>query len=230
MFKKLSLLSTAAVLATATTDAIAESKSANMGISIGADSTLVEDLPTKGSATVSGIVQKINNDNKLTIADSNGSTIDVNTKEKIDVQEGDIITASGTLDSEFIGMGKEINNATISRAGLDLDSTRGHDISLSVGVDDEPAPDSYQPKEVSSIKELPDEGMVKITGTVYSIDNKDSFTLKDGSGETVNIHGEENLSLKKGDKVTITGEVKGELAGIGEKIQAKEIMKLSYNY
>ncbi len=127
MLKKLMVLGTTAVLATGSA-AYAQS------IKVNADAKQVDALPKAGKVTISGVVEDIVNDNKLILKDSAGKTIDVNTEAAIKAEEGQTVTVTGEMSSEVAGMGKEINKAVVSTAGISLDGKRGHDLSITGGT------------------------------------------------------------------------------------------------
>lgn len=66
----------------------------------------------------------------------------------------------------------------------------------------------------TTIKTLPDEGQVSISGTVASVDNEREFTLRDETGTIgVDITSNQSVVLKKGDKVTVSGVIDSGITG-----------------
>ncbi len=66
----------------------------------------------------------------------------------------------------------------------------------------------------TTIKTLPEEGQVSISGTVASVDNEREFTLRDETGTIgVDITSNQSVVLKKGDKVTVSGVVDSGITG-----------------
>lgn len=124
MFKKLAIITTTALISLTSSQVFAA------GIAVNADATLIDNLPKSGKVTIAGVVDKVNSNHKFMLKDSNGKTIDVNTNNEISVNEGDKVTVTGDLSSEMLGMGKQIENAGVSTAGLDVDTSAGHDISI----------------------------------------------------------------------------------------------------
>lgn len=211
--KKLSILATVAIISFSA-ESFAESK--GLSLSLNADSTLITNLPKSGQVTISGVVTQLNGNRKFTLADSAGKTIDVNTADIIDIKKGDTVSVNGTLDSEFAGFGKEINNATIGH-GINLDSTRGDDLSFI-------APASK--KSNSAIENLPDRGMVEVSGIVSDVDGDKKFILTDSTGKTIDVHTKNDLKIKEGDSVKVIGEIESEALGVGEEIKASKVIKL----
>lgn len=68
-----------------------------------------------------------------------------------------------------------------------------------------------------NIEQLPDSGIVELSGTVSEIEGTKEFTLTDSKGETIDIKSANDLSLKIGDKVDVNGVVKESLLGLGKK-------------
>lgn len=75
----------------------------------------------------------------------------------------------------------------------------------------------------ASIEALPKSGAVSLTGTVDRVVDADTFILRDASGETIDVHTKGELSLNKGDMVSISGNKKAELAGIGKEIEGATV-------
>lgn len=66
----------------------------------------------------------------------------------------------------------------------------------------------------TTIKNLPDEGQVSISGTVASVENAREFTLRDETGTIgVDITSNQSVVLKKGDKVTVNGVIDSGITG-----------------
>ncbi len=228
--KKLAILTTAAIISFSA-ESFAESKNLGLGLSLNADSTLISNLPKKGEVTISGVVRKLEGSKKFILEDSAGSTIDVNTNDVADVKTGQTVTINGTLDSEFAGIGKQVINANISHAGLDLDSTRGHDLSFNASSDNsDKANDSEYSDRSGLIENLPEKGNVEISGIVSDVDGDNRFILKDSSGETIDVHTKNDLKIKEGDSVKVIGVIQSEALGAGEEIKASKIIKLSANF
>lgn len=71
----------------------------------------------------------------------------------------------------------------------------------------------------SAIDALPQEGNVSISGIVSSVEREDrSFTLRDNSGQTIDVHTRDRIRVAKGDSVRVRGVMKDEALGMGEQI------------
>lgn len=75
-----------------------------------------------------------------------------------------------------------------------------------------------------TVDALPSTGHVIIDGVVAKIDDPDSFTLKDSAGEMIDVDTSSEMSLSVGDKVSVTGEVKEKMMGMGHKIADASVM------
>lgn len=80
--------------------------------------------------------------------------------------------------------------------------------------------------EGDSIDNLPKQGRITLTGTVDDIDGSNKFTLRDANGETIDVNTATNLTVAKGDRVKVMGQVKSEFAGLGREIQATDVMSV----
>jgi uncharacterized protein YdeI (BOF family) len=232
MLKKLTVLSTTAMLAVST-QSIADSNDLSVSINTNSDSVIIENLPDQGDITISGTVERVIDQNKMIISDRTGDTIDVNTNQPIDIKMGETVTVKGNLDSEIAGIGKQIVDATITEIGLDLDSTAGSDVSLSADMGsygDESKDSPIETMEISKIQNMPEQGMVEISGTVASVQGDGSFILKDNVGQKVEVDLVRNEDLSKGDKVAVTGQVMSNSLNGKAEIRAKDVSKLSYYY
>ena len=79
------------------------------------------------------------------------------------------------------------------------------------------------------IESLPQTGTVSLSGTVASVGDEDTFTLKDKSGETIDIHTTETISFVEGARVKVQGQITDEAMGLGEEIKASSVNVLSAN-
>ena len=78
--------------------------------------------------------------------------------------------------------------------------------------------------EYGSIDKLPDSGNVAISGEVTSVSSDSKrFVIKDETDETIDIHTTQPLNIREGDKVKVKGEMRDEIAGIGQEILAFDV-------
>lgn len=73
------------------------------------------------------------------------------------------------------------------------------------------------------IKNLPDEGNVKVTGEVVAIEDSNEFTISDSTG-TVEVESETDLNLAEGDNVIVNGEMDSGL--FDSEIEADTVQKM----
>ena len=78
-------------------------------------------------------------------------------------------------------------------------------------------------KVLSKIAQLPEKGNVMITATVDDVDSNTEFTIRDDSGETIDVESVTQLTIREGDLVKIVGVMDDELAGIGREIDATSV-------
>lgn len=75
----------------------------------------VQSLPKDGPVSIIGTVESnADNTQKFTLVDDQGKTIDVNTNANISFEKGERVKVDGMAESEFLGMGHEINQANAS--------------------------------------------------------------------------------------------------------------------
>lgn len=79
-----------------------------------ANSENFQELPKKGMVNLTGIVASVSDSDEFILRDVNGKTIDVVLSTAQKVRVGDKVRVVGELDSEFLGVGREINHATVT--------------------------------------------------------------------------------------------------------------------
>ncbi len=78
--------------------------------------------------------------------------------------------------------------------------------------------------EYGSIDKLPEKGQVMIEAKVASVsDDMKRFVIEDETGETIDVHSSVAVNLREGDTVKVKGEMRDEIAGMGEEITAYEV-------
>jgi ribosome-associated protein YbcJ (S4-like RNA binding protein) len=75
----------------------------------------------------------------------------------------------------------------------------------------------------TSIKQLPKEGQVTISGTVDNMENNREFTLRDLNGDTVEIEAKTDLNIKEGDRVEVSGVIDSSFMGMDKEIDATTV-------
>jgi uncharacterized protein YdeI (BOF family) len=74
----------------------------------------------------------------------------------------------------------------------------------------------------SNIQNLPEDGKVRVMGTVQRVKSEDEFTLMDGTG-SVDIRSDGQTRVMEGEKVTIIGQVEGGM--MGKTIDAERVTR-----
>lgn len=70
-------------------------------------------LPKEGSVSLTGTVDRVSNDNKFILRDSEGKTIDIHTASNVNVEPGDKVSVNGNVKSELLGFGRQIESAQV---------------------------------------------------------------------------------------------------------------------
>jgi uncharacterized protein YdeI (BOF family) len=78
-----------------------------------------------------------------------------------------------------------------------------------------------------SIENLPKEGAVELNGVVAEVDSDQEFTLRDATGRTIDIHTASNVEVQPGDTVSVNGNVKSKLLGLGREIESAKVLVVS---
>jgi uncharacterized protein YdeI (BOF family) len=177
----------------------------------------IKTLPDEGQVTLKGTVDKVNSEREFTLRDSSGTiNVDIESSQSVVLKEGDEVTVSGKVDKDITGKDINASNVQVNKGlaqGL-KDTVKGIP-----GV-------STTAASAFNIKNLPDNGMVKITGTVTDVSGEKEFTLKDDTGSIdVDVESSQNAALAEGARVTVIGNVdKGML---GKNINATEVIVIA---
>jgi len=180
----------------------------------------ISNLPDKGMVTVSGTVEKVENERAFRLRDNTGAIeVKVTSGESVVLKQGDSVTVSGQIENLLWGlMGKDIN-ATGVEVHKDLPTALSDAVTKTTGI-------TMDKAENVRIGKLPAQGMVQITGIVDKVSDQKNFTLKDTTGAVdVSIQSDENVVLAKGAEVTVTGYVNNGI--LGKKIRATHVILLS---
>lgn len=323
--------------ATALTAALLVSTAAYAGdMKVTSDAT-IKALPEKGAISLSGTVDRVVDGDTFILRDSAGDTIDVHTAANVNVQKGDAVSVKGDKTAELAGIGKEINNATLTvtdkiqglvsadgesttvvgntasldtntkarvamknnentespakasdnteskkTAAYDLDvdadvdvdnqkvadakasgkmnktadnsdtkKTAAYDLDADVDVDAnvEKVADAGEmtAKEATAtatgmtssvmanadaqandiIDNLPKTGSVELSGVVTEVEGDNSFTLRDADGKTIDVKTASNVEVQKGDSVSVNGNMKSKLLGLGREIESAKVLVVS---
>jgi uncharacterized protein YdeI (BOF family) len=185
-FRKVFITSTAIMLGGATLAIAAE--------------TTIRTLPNQGNVTVSGTVEKVKNPREFTLRDPSGKiNVEVASPESAVLKPGDNVIVTGKIEKKFFGLaGKEIDATNVS---VNQRTALSETLPQNSGI-------SMDQAQNISINQLPNDGMVKLSGTVDDVKNEKNFTMKDNTGTVdVKIQSEENVILTPGAQVTVLGYV-----------------------
>ncbi|MGE0754039.1 MAG: NirD/YgiW/YdeI family stress tolerance protein [Alphaproteobacteria bacterium] len=179
-----------------------------------ANNEYVKELPDKSILTVTGTVDSVDNEREFTLRDSTGTIgVDIESNQSVVLKKGDTVTISGSVDKDITGT--DIN-------ATDVYVHKGFTQSVSDTLKSIPGVSTTN-ASAYYIKDLPKEGVVKLTGMVADVDNEKEFTLRDDTGEiNVDVESAANAALAKGAKVTVIGTVDSDLAG--KDINAVEVI------
>ena len=179
-----------------------------------ASTATVKNMPDKGHVTLEGTVSSVENAREFTLRDAAGTIdVDIDSNQSVVIKNGDKVTVDGVVDKGITGTGINARSVTVQKNMAEAagDAIEGNtDISLEGAT-------------VYNIENLPDKGLVKISGTVTHVDNEKKFTLKDSTGSiNVDIESSETAALTEGAEVTVIGYVdKGML---GKDINANKVL------
>lgn len=73
------------------------------------------------------------------------------------------------------------------------------------------------------VKNLPERGIVMLSGTVAEVKDQNHFTLKDKEGATIAVESKSAIAIAKGENVTVEGEVQKDALGTEKKIMASTV-------
>lgn len=203
----------------------------------------MNELPDNASVTINGTVSAQQDSDTYVIQDQAGQNITVNVPEGTDVTitKGDGITVTGVVDkssettiinatsvSAAATAGEAVTNtagkaaAAVSNAAEKATDSVGDMADSIVSSFNDSVKENMEDTEgteeaqATDIKNLPDEGLVQLTGTVKKVDGKTDFTLADATGEIeIDIAKETFVeAITEGARVSVIGYVdKGLLFG-----------------
>jgi uncharacterized protein YdeI (BOF family) len=177
----------------------------------------VKTLPDEGQVTINGVVDSVHNEREFTLRDNSGKiNVDIESSQSVVLKEGDEVTVTGKIDKDITG--KDINASKV-------DVRKGIVQGVSDAVKGIPGV-STTSASAFNINSLPDNGMVKVTGTVTDVSGEKAFTLKDDTGTIdVDVESRQNAALTEGAKVTVIGNIDKGL--LGKDIKATEVIVIA---
>ena len=180
--------------------------------------TSIKDLPSSGAVTLSGSVNKVKNEREFSLRDASG-TVDVNLKsnQSVVLKEGQKVTVNGMVDKGILG--KSID-ATSVQTEKSMSENVDESIEKNTNL-------SMEGATATTVKALPKEGKVKLSGTVTDVDSEKKFTMKDSTGSIdVSLkESSEAAALKEGSEVTVIGYVDSGITG--KSLNATKVMVIS---
>lgn len=180
---------------------------------IAADLT-VSTLPDKGAVTLNGTVDKVKNEREFVFRDASGDVaVEITSNQSVVLKPGQEITVFGEVDKGITGTEIKASKVSVHK-----------DVAESVGEAVTNIANNVTGKGAipTTVKALPDQGLVQLTGTVSDVDNEKKFTLKDSTGTVeVDIESAESAALSEGAQVNVTGYVDKGL--LGKNINATNI-------
>lgn len=119
------------------------------------------------------------------------------------------------------------NTASAGMAGMGTANT-ANTMSTSDTSADRASSNQWQNDDRGAVETLAESGNVSLKGTISSIDKEDKeLTLRDSKGNTIDVHSTAALdNLREGDKVSVRGEVRDEMAGMGKEIVNARVMEI----
>jgi uncharacterized protein YdeI (BOF family) len=179
-----------------------------------ADVKAIKEMPNGGNVTLSGTVDKVNNERKFVLRDGSG-TVDVEIKsgQSLMLRQGENVTVTGTVDKGVLGTTINANNVEGSKGVVEA-TKKALDTVTDGATNAAPT---------VAIKNLPETGAVRVTGVVEDVSSDKKFTLRDQTG-TVNVEVKsgESAVVTKGAEVTVVGNVSSGV--LGKDINATNVI------
>jgi uncharacterized protein YdeI (BOF family) len=196
----------------------------------------IDTLPIAGTVSLSGVVERVVDGDTFILRDNADETIDVHTATNVSVNVGDHVSVRGEKTDEIAGMGEEITQAsvTLNRNTTDNTAATTYDLSGNRMADAEGITRSETIAATGAdnmandrINALPEEGNVELRGVVAEVDDRDSFTLRDAMGDTIDVKTANNVQVQPGDRVSVNGLVNSKMLGFGRQIENADVIVVS---
>lgn len=174
----------------------------------------IGNLADKSRVTLEGKVESIQDSHNFTLNDGSGSLkVQMGENESIVLKKDNRVTVTGDIDKSASGTSVKARTVTVNK-----DIVQAVEDAVEGNTDM-----SFQGAKTYSIRNLPDQGLVKVSGTVTKVVNAKEFSMKDGT-DTINVDIEsgEVASLAKGAHVTVIGNV--DKGVFGKDINATKII------
>ncbi len=159
----------------------------------------VKELQDGSNVTLSGTVDAVDNEREFVLRDKTGTIdVEIDAGQSVVLKKGDKVSVTGKLDKGFF-------NTDIESAKVDVEKSLSENVSDAIEAKTSL---SLEGAEAYHIKDLPKEGLVKLSGTVTDVDNEKEFTIKDSTGSiNVDVKSAESAQLTEGAEVTVIGYV-----------------------
>jgi len=183
-----------------------------------ADVANVRSMQDGQQIDITATVDRVQNEREFTLRDSSGTiNVDIESNESVVLKPGDTVDVSGILDKGWFGADINASQVIVHKG---VAQAMGDAIEGRTNLSLEGAT-SY------NIRNLPKEGLVKVTGTVTAVKNEKEFTVKDTTGSIkVDVESSETAALTKGAEVTVVGYVDRGVLGTRD-INAHKVLVLS---
>jgi uncharacterized protein YdeI (BOF family) len=182
-----------------------------------AEGTPISELPGDGNFIVSGTVEEVKSGQEFVLRDNSGSiSVKLPENKPAVLKQGDMVTVAGNVESGLFGLLNKRINATEVQV----------DKSTSAALSEPEAPQGMENAEAAEIGNLPEQGMVKLSGTVDRVDNQRKFVLRDPTGTVgITVRSNDNVILSKGAEVDVVGYVNNGF--FGKRVNATQVMVTS---
>ena len=163
----------------------------------------ISDIPgtqvERSRVAVEGKVESIQDSRNFTLNDGTGLIkIQISNNEPIVLKKGNSVTVTGFVKK---GTGKISINARSVTVKKDIVQTVQDAVEGNTDM-------SFQGAKTYSIHGLPDQGLVKVSGTVTDVANAKEFSMKDKTAAiNIDVESGEIATLTKGAHVTVIGKV-----------------------
>ena len=138
---------------------------------LAATTASLKDAQDSSQVSLSGTVENFDSAHSFTLHDASGTAkIDLSKAPSVVLKNGESVDVSGVVNKGIMGTTVTAQNVSENKAigqkvGDAIDSVTGNDADSSA-------------RQVT-VKTIPASGLIKVNGTVDSIDNARKFTLKD---------------------------------------------------
>ncbi len=174
----------------------------------------VKDMEDGSQVNLTGTVDSVQNEREFKLRDATGVIrVDIESNQSVVLKQGDNVTVIGRLDkgplvSDINARAIKVNKPVAQAVS---DAIEGQTTL------------SLEGATTYNISQLPEEGLVKVNGTVTNVANEKKFTVKDVTGSIkVDVESAETAALTEGAEVTVIGYVDSGL--FGKALKARKVL------